>query len=85
MESDLVSEKDINHQPELVKKYQNYTRVVNKPKVKNVRMVFEATIRNKDQDWFRLTTEQHDFFERYERLFFMDAVVKDLPTTGYYR
>lgn len=48
-------------------------------------MVFEPTMSNKDQDWFQLTSEQHDFFDRYKRLFFIDGVVKGLPTTGYHR
>ncbi len=51
IENDLVTEKDIDHLKELVKKYLNYTGVVNRPKVINIRMVFGAIMRNKNQDW----------------------------------
>lgn len=83
-EDEILTIEDIQHLPAIVQKYIGYVGAINNPKVKNVKAVFEAEMRSKTQDWFKLTAEQHNFFDKYERLFFLKAKVKGLPTQGYH-
>ena len=39
-------------------------------------------MRSKIQDWLTLKSEQYNFFDTIERLFFLDAAVEELPTKG---
>jgi hypothetical protein len=70
---DLLTEKDIESLPEPVQKYLRYCGVINKPKVKNVRIVFDGEMRDKGKDWFKFRSVQYNFFEEPTRLFFMKA------------
>jgi len=81
---EILSKEDTRHLPALVREYLEYAGVINKPKVKNFKAVFEAEMRSKTQDWFKLTAEQHNFLDRYERFFFLDAKFKGMPTQGYH-
>lgn len=81
---DTVTEKDLAPLPEPVKKYLRYVGAVGKPKVHNVKIVFEGEMRDKDKDWFAFTSEQYNFFEDPTRLFFMKARINGLPTDGYH-
>lgn len=83
--TDTVTEKDLVSLPEPVKKYLRYVGAVGKPKVDNVKIVFEGEMREKDKDWFAFTSEQYNFFEEPTRLFFMKAKIKGLSTYGYHR
>jgi hypothetical protein len=80
-----ITEKDLEHLPSIVQKYLNYVGVVGKPKIQNVKIVFEGEMRDKGKDWFKFTSEQYNFFDSPTRLFFMKAKVKGLPTSGYHK
>lgn len=80
----LIEESDLEHLPNPVKKYLRYVGVVGKPRVKNVKVEFEGRMRQKEGSWFRFTSEQHNFFERPARLFFMKAKISGIPTYGYH-
>ena len=84
IEADILTKEDIRHLPILVQRYIEITGSLNKPKVKNVKACFVAQMRGKNQDWFNLTAEQHNFFDKPERLFFLKAKVNGLPTHGYH-
>ena len=84
LKSDLITEKDLQPLPGPVQQYLRYVGMVGKPKVKNVRIVFEGEMRDKGKDWFQFTAEQHNFFDEPERFFFMKASVKGLPASGYH-
>jgi len=84
-ENELLTKRDIEHLPLPVQNYIEYVGALNKPKVNNFKVTFRAEMRSGDQDWFKLTTEQHNFFDEYERLFFLKAKFKGLPTQGYHR
>jgi hypothetical protein len=71
--TDLLTEKEIESLPEPVQKYLRYCNVINKPKVKNVRIVFDGEMRDKGKDWFKFQSVQYNFFEEPTRLFFMKA------------
>lgn len=82
----LLQEKDIEHLPDLVKKYIRYTGSVGKPKVKSFKVELSGAIRGDAQsEWMPFTTEQYNFMDNPTRLFFMDATMKHLPVAGYHR
>lgn len=81
----LLTETDIHHLPEPVKKYLHYTGAIGKPKVKNFKVEFSGQIRKDDQsEWMPFTSEQHNFIDASARLFFMKATMKHLPLTGFH-
>lgn len=80
----IITQKDLDSLPPVVQKYLNYVGVIGKPKIKNMKILFEGEMREKGKDWFKFTSEQHNFFDTPTRLFFMKAKVKGLPTTGYH-
>ncbi len=80
-----LTEMDIQHLPEPVKKYLRYTGCIGKPKVNNFKIEFIGKIRKNEQsEWMQFTSEQYNFMETPTRLFFMKAVMKGLPVTGYH-
>lgn len=82
--AELVTEKDIAHLPLPVQKYLRYAGVLNKPKVKNARIVFEGQMRDKGKEWFPFTSEQYDFFDEPARLFFMKGQMHGITVPGYH-
>jgi len=52
IQTDLLTEADIQSLPLPVQKYIRYCNVVNKPKVKNIKIVFDGEMREKGKDWF---------------------------------
>lgn len=84
MQTDLLTEKDIQDLPLPVKNYLQYCNVIGKPKVKNMRLRFEGKMRSKTQDWFNFSTEQYSFFEEPARLFFMKGKMKGIMIPGYH-
>jgi hypothetical protein len=84
MPTELLTEADLQHLPEPVQRYLKYAGVVGKPKVKNVRIVFEGQMREKGKDWFHFTTVQYNFFEEPTRLFFMKAKMFGTTVPGYH-
>jgi hypothetical protein len=53
--------------------------------VKNFKVKLRAEMRNRGEDWFKMRSEQYNFLDPYERLFFLRAKVKGLPVSGYHR
>lgn len=84
-ENDLLTRDDLEPLPEPVKRYLMYAGVLNKPKVKNMRIVFEGEMRDKGKDWFPFTSHQYNFFDRPARLFFMKAKMFGITVPGYHR
>lgn len=83
-QNELLTEQDLQHLPAPVQQYLRYVGVVGKPKVKHARIEFRGEMREKGKDWFNFTSRQYNFYDDPERLFFMKARVKGLPTTGYH-
>lgn len=81
----VLTEQDMEHLPEPVKKYLRYTGSVGKPKVNHFKVEFEGKIRkDENSEWMTFTSEQHNFMHTPTRLFFMKAVMKQLPVAGYH-
>ena len=61
--TDLLTEIDIQSLPLPVQKYLRYCNVLNKPKVKNIKVIFDGQMREKGKDWFTFQSVQYNFFE----------------------
>lgn len=85
LKTDLLTEIDLAHLPEPVQRYLNYAGVLNKPKVKNIRLVFDGEMREKGKDFFPFTSKQYNFFDEPTRLFFMKATMKGIAVPGYHK
>lgn len=83
--NDIVTEKDLNHLPAPVQECLRYAGVLNKPKVKNVKIEFEGQMREKGKKWFPFNSEQYNFFDNYTRLFFMKGKMFGTTVPGYHR
>lgn len=83
--AEILTETDIQHLPPLVQHYLRYVGAVNKPKVKNVQIVFEGQMRDKGKEYFSFTSEQYNFFDEPTRLFFMKAKMMGTTVPGYHR
>lgn len=81
----VLTEDDLKLLPFPVKKYLRYCGVLNKPKVKNMRIVFDGQMREKGKDWFPFRSVQYNFFDDPARLFFMKAKVFGITLPGYHR
>jgi hypothetical protein len=82
--TDLLTEVDIQTLPLPVQKYLRYVGVLNKPKVKNMRIVFDGEMRDKGKDWFPFRSIQYNFFNEPTRLFFMKAKMFGINVPGYH-
>ena len=80
----IITHEDIQKLPKPVQKYLNYVGVLGTPKIHNMKLTFLGQMRGKKNDWFSFSSQQFNFFELPTRLFFMDAKVKGLPTSGYH-
>ena len=75
---------EIDHLPIPVQRYLKYTGVLNQPEVYNAHILMKGSMRSKVDDWFSFDSEQYNFFNNPNRLFFMKANVNRLPTNGYH-
>jgi len=80
----LLTEAELQPLPAPVQKYLHYAGVVNKPKVKNVRIVFDGEMRSKGKDWFKFRSIQYNFFDEPTRLFFMKGKMFGVTVPGYH-
>jgi hypothetical protein len=85
IQADLLTETDIQYLPLPVQKYLRYCNVLNKPKVKNIRVVFDGEMRDKGKDFFKFTSIQYNFFDEPTRLFFMKGKMYGTIVPGYHR
>ncbi|MDB5249715.1 MAG: hypothetical protein JWQ40_4109 [Segetibacter sp.] len=84
-QSSELTEADIQYLPGPVKNYLRFTGSIGKPKVNNFKIEFTGKIRKDEQsEWMQFTSEQYNFMGTPTRLFFMKAVMKNLPVAGYH-
>ncbi len=84
LQTDLLTEADIQSLPVPVQKYIRYAGAINKPKVKNMRIVFSGEMREKGKDFFKLKAVQYNFFDDPTRLFFMNAKMFGVKVPAYH-
>ncbi|HNO25547.1 MAG TPA: hypothetical protein PKK94_21375 [Leptospiraceae bacterium] len=83
MSADILTEKDISHLPEAVRKYLRHTKSVGQPKVKNFRAEFTGGMRgNPGDDYMKLESVQYNFYNNPSRYFYMIAKKMALPAFG---
>jgi hypothetical protein len=81
--TEILTEKDIEHMPELVQRYMHITKSVGQPKVKNFRAEFTGGMRSNPEDKFmKLHSVQYNFYQNPSRYFYMGAKKMGLPATG---
>jgi hypothetical protein len=84
-DNSILTESDMQHLPDPVKKYLRFTACIGKPKVNNFKIEFIGEIRKNEQsEWMPFTSEQYNFMETPTRLFFMKAIMKNIPVAGYH-
>lgn len=82
---EILTDSDLVALPVPVQRYLRYAGVLNKPKVKNMRVVMEGEMRGKGKDWFTFRSEQYNFFDEPARLFFMKGKMFGIIVPGYHK
>lgn len=78
-----LTEKDMEHLPEVVKKYIRYTGFIGKEKILNFRSECKGGIRfNADEEYMPLKSVQYNFLDLHSRLFYIVAKKKGIPAMG---
>lgn len=81
--SEILTENDMQHLPEPVKKYIRYAGFVGKEKISNVFLKASGQIRSSEKSgWMQFTSEQYNFFENPFRAFYIRAVKMGVPAVG---
>ena len=83
VKSEILTEQDMSHLPEVVQKYLRFVGVVGKEKVLNFRAEFKGGIRSKSSEPFmKLESVQYNFMDDPTRLFYIVAKKMGLPAKG---
>ena len=83
---DVLSEADLVGLPAPVQRYLRVAGVVNQPRVQNFRARMHGRIRGgPSARWMPFRAEQHNFFDRPARLFYLTASMFMVPVHGYHR
>lgn len=83
IQSEIITEKDIQYLPAIVQKYLRYVGVIGKEKVFNFRVEFEGKIRsNPDDGWMKLSSVQYNFIDKPTRIFYIKARKMGIPALG---
>jgi len=83
IKNEILTEKDLQHLPAIVRKYIHCSGSVGKEKVLNYRVEFKGGIRAKStEDFMPLTSVQYNFTDQPTRLFYIVAKKKGIPAKG---
>lgn len=80
----ILTEADLGNLPAPVQRYIRFSGALGRPRVRNMRVVFEGQMREKGKDFFPFVAEQYNFFDEPARLFFMKAKMMRLQVPGYH-
>ncbi len=79
----VVSEEDIKHLPDPVKKYLHYVGAIGKPKVHNCWVVFKGSMkRTIESNWMDICSRQYNFFDDPARFFYIKSALFGIPFDG---
>lgn len=82
-ENFLLSESDIAHLPAPVQRYLNFANVVGKPKVRNMRVVFDGEMKqDRNGKWLPIHAQQYNFFSEPARIFYIKSKLLGIPFDG---
>lgn len=83
---EILTEDDIVHLPEPIKKYLHFTGVVGKEKLHNIRLKFSGRIKGKlGGRWMKFESEQYNFFDEPARLFYIKSKMFGIPFAGLHK
>jgi hypothetical protein len=81
-----VTEADLAHLPAPAARYLRASGVIGQPRVVNMRARMHGRIRGgPDEGWMPFTAEQHNFYDRPSRFFYMNASRMLVPIQGLHR
>jgi hypothetical protein len=81
-----VTEADIARLPPLMQTYLRRVGAIGRPRVRNLRVVFDAQMRSSaTSPWMNATAQQYEFFNTPARLFYMNATRTGVPFDIYHR
>lgn len=83
-ESDIITERDLQHLPAVVQKYLKYSGVLGKERLQNVRIEFEGELRSRKMEWFPFRSKQYNTFDPPTRSFFMYGDMMGTSVPGYH-
>ena len=79
----ILTMEDLQLLPAPVQKYLIYSGSVGKPKIQNVRAVFNGSMkRNRKSDWMAILSQQYNFFDEPSRFFYIRAKMMGIPFDG---
>ncbi len=82
----IVTEADIAALPPLMQTYLRRVGAVGRPRVRNMRIAFDAQMRSSaTSPWMNSTIQQYEFFDPPARLFYMNATRAGVPMDIYHR
>jgi hypothetical protein len=82
----VLTDGDLAHLPQPVQRYLRACGVVGQPRVRNFRARMHGRIRSGPESrWMPFTAEQHNFYGKSARLFYMDASMLLVPFQAFHR
>ena len=82
----VVTETDLASLPPLMQTYLRHVGAVGRPRVYNMRVVFNAQMRSSaTSPWMQSTATQYEFFAPPARLFYMNAALFGVPLDIFHR
>jgi hypothetical protein len=82
----LVTEADLVRLPPLMQTYLRRVGAVGRPRVRNIRVLFNAQMRSSaTSPWMPATATQYEFFDPPARLFYMNATRSGVPLDIFHR
>ncbi|MGE0019870.1 MAG: DUF6544 family protein [Draconibacterium sp.] len=80
---EILTDNDMLHMPEAVKRYIRLTGFLGKEKIFNFFLKASGQIRSSEKSgWMQFTSEQYNFFENPFRAFYIRAVKTGVPAVG---
>jgi hypothetical protein len=81
-----VTDADLAHLPDPVRRYLRTAGVVGQPRVRNFRVRMHGRIRNgPGERWIPIAAEQYNFLDEPARLFYLNGSMFGIPVQGYHR
>lgn len=80
---EILTERLIEHLPELIQKYLHFSGAIDKPEVLNFRAVFNGSMkRSPESNWIKILAQQYNFFDEPTRLFYIWSSMFGIPFEG---
>lgn len=82
-ETPILTENDIEHFPQQIKRYLIFCGAIGKPKVQNFHAEFIGKMKQKTNgNWMNIKASQYSFYDMYTRLFYIRSKLFGIPFDG---